>query len=273
MPEFRQVEDMGSAASRLSFGWDESGDSISSSSDRVGRPGMHVGVGRRMRGRLKSSGQKVKRRGVIMSPPSGEVLHMLRRLSESAQGYAAMAGYPMIVERAGGSESTYLHIRREGFWFGIRMSTHQPAYQCSLDYDQILFQNEDCDVASDNIFEHLQQQILDGGSVVADPSEVRRQIIIAEIQGADGVVRELNGVDWSFDAASMCWQCDCHAANEGSEITRVPSFLPRAGLSVGETAALRHRENKREKWAAAESGISPEQTTTGRVVFDGLRFR
>lgn len=208
-----------------------------------------------------------------MPPPSGEVLHAMRRLSESAQGYAAMAGYPMIVERAGGSESTYLHIRREGFWFGIRMSTHRPAYQCSLDYDQVLFQNEDCDVASENIFEHLRQHVLYGGSVVADPSEVRRQIIIAEIQGADGVIRELNGVDWSFDATSMCWRCDGQTANEGSEITRVPSFLPRAELSVGETAALRHRENQREKWVAAESGISPEQTTAGRIVFDGLKLQ
>lgn len=203
-----------------------------------------------------------------MSPPSGEVLGVLRRLSDSAQGFAAMAGYPMIVERAGGSESTYLHIRREGFWFGIRLSTHRPAYQCSQDYDQILFQNEDCDVASEIIFEHLQRHVLHGGSVVADPSEVRRQITIAEIQGADGVVRELDGVDWWFDAASMCWQCDDPAASQGREVTRVPSYLPRTELSVGETATLRHRENKREKWTAAESGVSSDQTTTGRIVFD-----
>ena len=252
------VEDLTSAATRLPFGGQRE--------DRpsAGPPGIH---GRRAivrRGRPTGVPASPTVRTVRPRPLPRRTVDLIRRLVDIGRCAATVAGYDTIVETAAGSESTYLHVKRDGWWFGIRVSTHAAVYGCSIDYDQITVPRvEDASESDqgwdrfDEVASVLRANAVTGGSVVADPIHVRQQILRAEMDAADRSTHIDEQGEFRFDSATATWH---RVQGEGQP----PGFVPRGVLNTAATAAIRHRENAREKFAAAELGIAARHTGVGQ---------
>jgi len=81
------------------------------------------------------------------------------------------------IEYSHPTEAVYLRLLRQGYWFGLRVATHKPAYACSSDFQQLLLP-----VVADGpeIVEYARQTVRQfvhhGGNVVADPHEVQQEI-------------------------------------------------------------------------------------------------
>jgi hypothetical protein len=108
--------------------------------------------------------------------PSGEWLQLLDGIVTGVEELATRRRYELIVERSGGSEARYLHIRRGETWFGIRVAAHYPVYACSKDYFQVLLD----DPPGIHVTRHTIGQVEDLAEksmrVVADPSEVEIEL-------------------------------------------------------------------------------------------------
>lgn len=309
------VEDLTTAASRLPFG----GDSLSGESPPAidpdptagpesaadpepaiapdypsprqtdtprGRPGFCYGRSRRRGGRTAAGSSARSSRRVDTTIPR-DVETTLRGLCWFARCIAASRGHAVIIERAGGSESTYIHVRRRHdggppFWFGIRLSTHAAVYACSHDYAQMLlpkphhtdpvanitttYEPSTYEPAVDwaDFRSVLADEICQGGLVVADPAEVRRQIDWESIRTCRGEIWSNGAADYRFEIDPLGWRAigDPDTANDYD----LP--FPQSSLSVGQTASIRHRENWREKWVAATQGVPAELTETPMLVYD-----
>lgn len=244
-------EDFANAADRLPF--------AGGRSNRAGdlRPGIARGR-RKLRGRLRT-------RARFLSPPATgspddrdvQMVKGMTHLADRARLEAATHDWPCTVEFAAGSESTYVHVLRNGFWYGIRMSSHLAVYGCSRDYAQLILPKSLSDRSLRAAADVIASQVCAGGLVVAAPQDVRREMLLAEVLGADGGLHETDdGVIWKWSAKQRAWQRMDHGSDESCE----PPFIPRQALSTGESAAIRHRMNQREKWVASERGVEVQRT-------------
>ncbi|MEM6979563.1 MAG: hypothetical protein AAF539_07815 [Planctomycetota bacterium] len=192
-------------------------------------------------------------------PDSLTIIEATSRLADIARTASALRGWRMIVEFASGSESTYLHINRGAVqpWYGLRISAHRPAYACSQDYQQL----ELSKLVSNDQFSRARevtlQFIVSGTVVVANPHDVRAEIWRQEIIDADGVIVKTDDAQrWRWNGPLGLWQrmtsCDSDDSSNQPISSRSlpPVSTPRQPVRTLRAAAIRHRINQREKWAA-----------------------
>lgn len=108
--------------------------------------------------------------------------HFIDELVQLARQEAAACEFRLHVEYSHPTEAVYLRIRRQDHWFGLRIATHRPAYDCSSDFQQLLLPpGEDITGFGNTVFAGTARQTVtafvpSGGSVVADPFEVQQAI-------------------------------------------------------------------------------------------------
>ena len=185
-------------------------------------------------------------------------------LADLARSVAADRGHVCIVEFAGSSESTYVHVRRPSVettfetpprprhetWFGIRISAHPAKYACSGDYEQVLLSRspgvDEVHRAAGVLIEAMRH----GGRPVAEPHRVRGELWAAQVAAAIGqmatMIRGEREIVWTWQGIDRRWQ------TEADDPGPPPTTIPRVQLDTATTAAIRHRVNRREAWAATE---------------------
>ena len=99
-----------------------------------------------------------------------------RLIAEAGLGAAEAAGLVCHLERSPTSESLYLHTKRGGYWYGVRISCHEAVYDCCLDYEQLMVEDPPLTEAIEAGSESASQMVLEGNHVVADPAEVAEAI-------------------------------------------------------------------------------------------------
>lgn len=104
--------------------------------------------------------------------PSAKWLRALDGLIVLAEQIAKQHELELIIERSGGSEARYLHIRQGDTWFGIRIAAHFPVYACSRDYFQVFLDDPPSDQTIDYSKRQLTKLVLECRQAVADPSDV-----------------------------------------------------------------------------------------------------
>ncbi|MFK7737260.1 MAG: hypothetical protein AB8B50_14595 [Pirellulaceae bacterium] len=104
--------------------------------------------------------------------PSPEWLITLDELLCVAESVAEEHGYRMVLERSDRSEARYLHICRNGTWFGIRIATHLPVYACSRDYAQLVTSLEPGPTERRFFMRFIWEKVSHGGRVVANPTQI-----------------------------------------------------------------------------------------------------
>lgn len=102
---------------------------------------------------------------------------LIEELVQQTRATAATCGCRLQIERSHPTEAVYLRLWRNGYWFGLRIAAHRPAYACSADFQQLLLPvseipPEFCQHAADTV----ERFVRDGGRVVADPVEVRQAV-------------------------------------------------------------------------------------------------
>ncbi|MEM6692536.1 MAG: hypothetical protein AAF664_24110 [Planctomycetota bacterium] len=225
-----------------------------------GRVGVHRGSGRRRRIAPMPLVRPAASTTSTVSEDSTSLAEAVTFLSEVAKTEAAKHGYVCIVEFAGGSESTYIHVRRtqqdqKSVWYGIRISAHLAKYACSSDYEQLLLSNKPSQTELNQAAEKITSLVLQGGRPVAEPHLIRSQIWEAQVNGAKGeratTVHEGKTVAWIWQGADNGWVAE--APDDLDIKTATPTWIPRVQLDTATTAAIRHRINRREAWAADET--------------------
>ena len=301
---FHRTQDLGSAASRLPFGWDDDGSgelnlpSASKMPSAVGRPGVRAGAVRR-RGRIarvkpfnRPAAAIQRREANPGSTPGERARASIRYLADLGRAVAGKLGYPCVVEEAGGSESTYLHIEREGWWYGIRISTHPPAYACSYDYEPLLLPVDRIDVDRAEFESRVRHLAASGGWIVASPAEVQRSVDQESLAMRQGCSVNDGQMVWRFDADRVDWVCVGRSTSvedgvcESLELDQAcdqtealdqtepldqpdrfdqlgPPWIPTSHLSAAQIAAIRHRCHWREKWSASQCGVEPSRIGLG----------
>ncbi|MEN0110108.1 MAG: hypothetical protein AAF805_05245 [Planctomycetota bacterium] len=173
-------------------------------------------------------------------------------VAESGESVAADAGLPCVTQRSPGSESTYLHVLRDGWWRGVRVSCHAAVYDCCIDYAQVRLP-EEADAESVRLAsERVRRLVTDGGAVVADPAVVDDAIRRIGAALCDGRrYRDTAGVRWRWSSEQTAWRrvSLCRGDDEPAPPTHRPALVvsPRIGCSV------RHAQNVAAKWAYDES--------------------
>lgn len=107
-------------------------------------------------------------------------MELISHLVEEARRFAQSADVPLVVERSVSSEAVYLKAQRGGYWYGIRIAAHRPAHLSSADCGQILVDRTT--TLSDELLATLREAIASGGNIVADPAEVREEILKAHLR-------------------------------------------------------------------------------------------
>lgn len=174
---------------------------------------------------------------------------------------ACRGGYEYTIERSNVSEATYVKLRRDDTWYGIRIAAHVPYYASSADYEQILVPLEVLGAAEVAEAEaHLVRAVHHGGRIVADPQETAialLQALRAKRHGA--VVRGEQRTVWRWDENVLTWRLvrvdDRPAAPADEELLAQnhPGNAPEVHLSSAEQSAIRHRLNLRAEWSHEET--------------------
>jgi hypothetical protein len=167
---------------------------------------------------------------------------------------ASHAGLPCVVERSPGSESVYLHTRRGGRWWGIRVSCHAPAYDCCFDYQQLLLGSAPTDATIRRDLRRVAVMAVRGGSVVADPGEVAAAIKRLSSALAEGrPARAPDGSHWRWSEAFGTWRPDGGSRPPGTP----PTHRPHPALSPRVRCQVRHSANVLARWTwELDGGLS-----------------
>lgn len=160
-----------------------------------------------------------------------------------------MSGCECVTERSPTSESTYLHLRRGGHWYGIRVSAHPPAYACSRDYASVIVPRNPTDAVAAELTATVVALTRRNAAVVADPREVRRATRRLEDFLLTGRrCTDTRGVRWEWSAERRAWsRVDGQAPPPGAA---PPTHRPRSLLSNRNRSAVRHSQNALAKYAA-----------------------
>jgi hypothetical protein len=186
----------------------------------------------------------------------------VRRLAACGETAASFAGWLCITERSPGSESAYLHVERHATWYGLRLSSHAPAYACSRDYEQIFVPPRLDDNAFRRLALHVAARVRHGGRVVASPADVQEAFARLTAFLADGMHfadRQRNR--WRWSAETQQWRVARSAAADPPEVP--PPHRPVPHLSLRIRAEIRHLRHQRALWEAEE------QAAVGRAVAGG----
>ncbi|MCR9197822.1 MAG: hypothetical protein NXI04_04225 [Planctomycetaceae bacterium] len=102
---------------------------------------------------------------------------LIEEFVQLARAAATTRGCRLQIERSHPTEAVYLRLWRDGYWFGLRIAAHRPAYACSADFQQLLLPvsetpPEFCRHAAGTV----ERFVRDGGCVVADPVEVQQAV-------------------------------------------------------------------------------------------------
>ena len=174
---------------------------------------------------------------------------------------ACRGGYGFKIERSDVSEATYVKVRRDQTWYGIRIAAHPPYYASSADYEQILvpLQVENLPELADAEVD-LVRAIHTGGRVVADPQETAFALLEAlrEKRGRT-ILRAQHRTVWKWDENALLWhllRVDDRTATLADE-ERLSSYrplnAPEIRLTSAEQSAVRHRLNLRAEWSHEEA--------------------
>lgn len=181
--------------------------------------------------------------------PSSQGHDAIMQLVAVARRFLAECDLQHVVEYSDRSEAVYLHVLRDHHWYGVRMAHHQPAYACSLDYQQLILQPLPYPHQLERASEHLRDTIYAGGAIVADPREVQQLIEFTRLRKADGYETEdSEGVQWRWNGQTRQWET---LAADPADLTP-PGFQPRSPLSHLECSDLRHRLNLIARWTFDE---------------------
>ena len=114
-------------------------------------------------------------------------MNFIEELGAYAVSLAGELGYPYHVERSHPTESVYVRVMRDGHWFGLRISAHDPAYDCSADFQQLMVPEQ---AAGEELQQSARREIdrfvQSCGRVVADPFEVQEAIQEAFLEARSG---------------------------------------------------------------------------------------
>lgn len=165
---------------------------------------------------------------------------------------ALAAGYRCVCERSPGSESAYLHVERNGVWYGVRVSCHAPAYDCSIDYEQLRLQEPPAEEAVSAAEALIAERALTGGSIVADPAVVDERIAqIASVMADGRVYRDADGTRWLWSADEEAWVL--RGRHWGESEPSPPRHRPHPSVSARIRCQVRHSENVNARWASEQA--------------------
>lgn len=173
---------------------------------------------------------------------------------------AGRAGLPVEVDFSRQSEAVYVRVKRDCFWYGLRIASHEPHHVCSADCEQFLVPQEVASVAELAATEsRLKQAVVAGGQVVAGGGEVAAALL-EEVRRQRDRQRQSgeSGTLWQWEEQKLAWRLirvegreplpadhDVHAGNR-------PNAPPEIRLTPSEQCAIRHRLNFRAAWAREE---------------------
>lgn len=170
-------------------------------------------------------------------------------VAAAAESAALAAGRRVDVEHSPGSESIYVHVRQEGVWRGLRVSCHEPAYDCSRDYEQVLVPCPPTPEAVAAASVIAAERALSGGSVVADPADVAVAIEkIASVMADGRHFRDADGTRWRWSADEQAWRQSGRYWGDGPPTP--PAHRPHQAVSARIRCQVRHSQNTTAKWAA-----------------------
>ena len=154
-----------------------------------------------------------------------------------------------------------------GHWWGTRVACHLPVYRCSQDYAQIhvpKFAADPAELADTR--RDLERHVADGGVVVADPDEVREALFAAFRESRDGVeTAGPAGTRWRWREKTLRWKLlsvdGVPAADVPGDLRRlvarfVPPDAPDGRVHPRRQSDVRHRLNRRARWAWEESNCA-----------------
>ncbi len=191
----------------------------------------------------------------------------IEQLLALGQSEAERFGFSFVVERSDRSEARYLYVRRHQTWFGYRIAGHEPFYNCSADYQQILLPEYATGDVLRRSLQYLKAAIRSGGNVVADPAEVCEFIDHAARQQVHNTtVTNSDGSQWCWNADDGNWV----GLSEHADGAEPPTFTPRGRLSARAQCSIRHRLNFMARWTYDESTRSHVQSPT--VGIDETQF-
>ncbi|MEQ8848446.1 hypothetical protein [Botrimarina sp.] len=175
------------------------------------------------------------------------------QVAEAARASALAAGHRVEVECSPGSESTYVHVCRDSRWYGVRVSCHAPAYDCSIDYAQVLIEEPPTAESIAAAASRAEELAVRGGAVVADPADVA--VAIAKIAAvmADGrVFRDADGTRWRWSSDDDAWRQIGRYWGDGPPTP--PAHRPNPAVGARIRCQVRHAQNTSAKWAAEHEG-------------------
>ena len=151
-----------------------------------------------------------------------------------------------------------------GHWWGTRVACHLPVYRCSQDYAQIhvpKFAADPAELAPAR--RELERHVRSGGVVVADPDEVREALFAAFRESRDAVeTAGPAGTRWRWRERTLRWKLvsvdGVPAADVPGDLRRlvarfVPPDAPDGRVRPRRQSDIRHRLNRRARWAWEES--------------------
>ena len=205
-----------------------------------------------------------------LSRPPADAIEYLHAVAVLA---CVESGLKYRIERSDRSEAFYVKLFRPeadpggggGAWWGTRVACHSPVYACSRDYAQIHVPRT---VAHPDELAGAKRALLrvirTGGEPVADPDEVAEALFAAFRARRDGAERDgPAGTRWRWAERTLRWRL---TAVDGVPAAAVPTDLKRSlarfappdapdgRLPPREQSAIRHRLNRRARWAREECG-------------------
>jgi hypothetical protein len=189
-----------------------------------------------------------------------EGMNAIEFLLAVAKEAAAAQGWAVCCERSGLSEAVYVRVRRGNEWFGVRIASHAPVYESSADYEQVLVPLEVESAAAIPIaIERVQNAVISGGWVVADPAEVDDAIRAARLARRHGArVKKASRTTWEWSEPLQAWQLIGvgNRLPKPEEVASLAHLTPKAPPCVRagalEESAIRHRHNALARWAHEE---------------------
>ena len=176
----------------------------------------------------------------------GATLHVALAGNAAAEA----AGYTCVLEPSLHSESRYLHVERDGVWYGVRISCHEAVYDCCRDYAQLMISEPPTPEVLARAIETVQHLVLSGGEVVADPAAVAVAIgKIAAVLCDGRTYRDDEGLRWRWIADEERWELACRYWGDESVLVP-PTHRPSAVVTARIRCQVRHAQNVTARWSA-----------------------
>jgi hypothetical protein len=174
-------------------------------------------------------------------------------VAQAGEAAATAAGLVCVLEVSPHSESRYLHVERDGFWYGVRISCHEAVYDCCRDYAQLMISEPPTPEVLANAVKTVQQLVLSGGEVVADPAAVAVAIEKIAAVLCDGrTYRDDDGLRWKWVADEERWELACRYWGDEAALVP-PTHRPSAVVTARIRCQVRHTQNVTARWSVEAS--------------------